>query len=88
MYEQQSAEVLLAQKKYNFKETNKDEYISSLLNAEIMLKQAVKWLLYEPFNSPEGRLAQRAMEDLRDLRKLIVHAQSNSAKNNSKNNRK
>lgn len=72
MYEQQSTEVLLAQKRHSFKETTKEEYVFSLLEAENMLKQAVKWLLYEPFNSPEGRLAQRAMEELRELRKLVA----------------
>lgn len=81
MYEQQSTEVLLAQKRYKFKETTKDEYLSSLLEAEITMKQAVKWLLYEPFNSPEGRLAQRALQQLRDLRKLVAQVQSSDAGN-------
>lgn len=92
MYEQQSTEVLLAQKKYQFKETTKEEYVSSLLDAEIILKQTVRWLLYEPFNSPEGRLAQRALQELRDLRKLIAQAQSTdidkSGKNKTRKNRK
>lgn len=84
--------MLLAQKQYNFKEITKDEYVSNLLEAEVMLKQAVKWLLYEPLSSPEGRLAQRALQELRDLRKLVAHAQSSnsdkSVKSRKKNDRK
>lgn len=85
MYEQQSTEVLLAQKRYSFKEISKDDYVSSLLSAEVMLKQAVKWLLYEPFKSPEGRLAQRAMGELKDLRKLVTQAQSSDKDKAAKN---
>lgn len=85
MHQQQSTEVLLAEKRYKFKETTKEEYLTSLLEAEIVLKQAVKWLLYEPFSSPEGRLAQRALQELRDLRKLVVQVQSSDGDKNGKN---
>lgn len=72
----QRAEVQVAQKLYyNEKEMTGDEFVNSLLSAEATIKEAIKLLLYEPSNSPEGRLTQRAMQELRSLRNTIAQVE-------------
>lgn len=39
--------------------------------AEKYLKDAIKFLLFEPQSTPEATLCRRAMEELRDLKKSI-----------------
>lgn len=76
LYELQRAEVQLAQKRYyNEKQISSDEFISNLLSAETTIKEAIKLLLYEPSNSPEGRLTQRAIQELRSLRSKIAQVE-------------
>lgn len=79
MYELHGAEVQLAQKLFNEKQTTSDEFVKSLLCAETTIKEAIKLLLYEPTKSPEGRLTQRAMQDLRNLRSKIAQVELESS---------
>lgn len=75
MYELQAAQVQLAQKLYNGKEISNNVFVEKLLSSESMIKEAIRLLLYEPSNSPEGRLTQRAMQELRSLRNIIAQAE-------------
>lgn len=39
-----------------------------LREAEIIVKEAIRMLLYEPVSNPEGLLAKQAMYELKELR--------------------
>ncbi|EFA08327.1 hypothetical protein TcasGA2_TC005969 [Tribolium castaneum] len=67
MYELHSAVVSLAQKCYNNREFGIEEFVKKLLTAENILKNSIKYLLYEPMKSPEGRLAQNTLSELKML---------------------
>ncbi|KAJ8928049.1 hypothetical protein NQ314_019419 [Rhamnusium bicolor] len=90
LHELQSALVDLAHKQYRDKEINAEELIVKLLTAETPLKEAIKHLLYEPSKSPEGRLAQTALSELKVLRMSINDIQRDllSIGSEPKNNRK
>ncbi|XP_044252977.1 SET domain-containing protein SmydA-8-like isoform X1 [Tribolium madens] len=75
MYELHSAVANLAQKCYNNKEFGTEEFVKRLLAAETILKNSIKYLLYEPVKSPEGRLAQNALSELKMLRLSINNIQ-------------
>ncbi|KAJ8982545.1 hypothetical protein NQ317_005547 [Molorchus minor] len=71
LHEMHSAMVDLSQKQYRDKELNETELIEKLLLAESTLKESIKHLLYEPPKSPEGRLSQMALSELKMLRQSI-----------------
>ncbi|KAL1494115.1 hypothetical protein ABEB36_009764 [Hypothenemus hampei] len=71
MYELQSAIVDISNKQFKDKDINEEELIKELQTAEKILKDSVKFLLYEPKNSPEGRMAQMALNELKLLRHSI-----------------
>ncbi|EFA08328.1 hypothetical protein TcasGA2_TC005970 [Tribolium castaneum] len=75
MYELHSAVASLAQKCYNNREFGIEEFVKKLLTAENFLKNSIKYLLYEPMKSPEGRLAQNALSELKMLRLSINNIQ-------------
>lgn len=68
LYQLQSTQVALANKRYQCKEITCFTYLPLLIEAQENLTTALKYLLYEPKNSPEGRLAQCALNDLKLLR--------------------
>lgn len=75
MYELQSAIVDISNKQYRDKEIGDEELISELQTAEKILKDSVKYLLYEPPKSPEGRMAQMGLNELKMLRNSIQSIQ-------------
>ena len=75
MYELQSAIVDISNKQYRDKELTDEGLLSELKAAENILKESVKYLLYEPNQSPEGRLAQMALSELKMLRSSIKNIQ-------------
>lgn len=80
LYELHSAVVSLAERIYKSKETDKEGFMKMLLLAESTLKNSIKSLLYEPVKSPEGRLAQNALSELKMLRATISNFQSEEKK--------
>lgn len=88
LYELHSGVVSLAQKIYKSREIDKNEFLKMLFMAEDALKNAVKLLLYEPVKSPEGRLAQNALSELKMLRGIINNLQKENSKQNKKDNKK
>ncbi|KAJ8959639.1 hypothetical protein NQ318_021826 [Aromia moschata] len=90
LYELHSATADLAHKQHREKEINEEELVGQLLLAETTLKEAIKHLLYEPTKSPEGRLAQTALSELKMLRLSINNIQKDllNAKVDSKDSRK
>ncbi|XP_050297845.1 SET domain-containing protein SmydA-8-like isoform X2 [Anthonomus grandis grandis] len=77
MYELHTALVDIANKRYRDNELNDHELLKELETAERILKESIKFLLYEPPKSPEGRLAQDAMGELKMLRNSIKNIQQN-----------
>lgn len=71
LYQLQTAQIDLAHKMHRNGEINLDGLLCKLRNAEANLKEAVQYLLYEPIKSPEGKIAQMAMSELRMLRLSI-----------------
>jgi hypothetical protein len=86
MYELHSAVANLAQKSFRDKEISKEEFVKKLLFAENTLKSSIKYLLYEPINSPEGRLAQNALSELKVLRLTIGNLQKDENTTQKKSN--
>lgn len=71
MYELQSAIVDISHKQYRAQELDEEGLVVELQTAEKILKDSVKYLLYEPPKSPEGRMAQMALHELKMLRGSI-----------------
>lgn len=71
LYQLQSAQIDLAHKMYRNGEINLNGLLCKLRQAEANLKEAVQYLLYEPIKSPEGKIAQIAMSELKMLRLSI-----------------
>jgi hypothetical protein len=67
-------------------DTSKD-LLLRLREAEASLREAVTQLLYEPTNSPEGRLARIAMQDLKMLRCNIQRVETLITENGRDNRR-
>ncbi|XP_017774573.1 PREDICTED: protein msta-like [Nicrophorus vespilloides] len=68
LYELHKAKSQLVYEAYNCNLVDVCQYLEGLQEAQNILKESMKHLLYEPKCSPEGKLAQRAMNDLRVLR--------------------
>ncbi|KAJ9577911.1 hypothetical protein L9F63_025224 [Diploptera punctata] len=75
LYELQDPIVMLANKDFEGGEITVRDLLSKLREAEGYLREAISQLIYEPMNSPEGHLARVAMQDLKNLRYSIQHAE-------------
>ncbi|KAK9752787.1 SET domain [Popillia japonica] len=71
LFQLQSTQINLANKQYQYKEIPASTYLETLLLAERNLTEAIKYLVYEPKNSPEGRLTKHALNDLKILKSTI-----------------
>lgn len=63
--------VMSANRAYDNGEITPEQLLEILLEAENYLKESVSILLYEPNESPEGRLRAKAMQELKFLRNSI-----------------
>ncbi|GLV35041.1 SET and MYND domain containing arthropod-specific member 4 [Carabus blaptoides fortunei] len=70
-YEMHIPMVVLANREYDSGEISAEELLKRMLESEDVLKKAISCLLYEPSASPEGRLAARALHELKLLRKSV-----------------
>nr|CAI5827592.1 unnamed protein product [Callosobruchus analis] len=75
LYHLQSAMIDLAHKQYQDKDINISQLITKLVEAELKLKTALTHLLHEPPKSPEGRICQMALSELKMLRTSIGNIQ-------------
>lgn len=71
MYELHTPKVMLANREYDSGEITSEELLNRLMDCENLLKDAISMLLYEPSNSPEGKLLRVAIDELRVLRENI-----------------
>lgn len=67
---------MLANREFDSGEISSDELEKRLEVADATLREAVSMLLYEPANSPEGKLLRLAMDELRSLRENMVDLKS------------
>lgn len=72
LYELHVPLVMLATREFDSGEITSEELLTRLEAADSTLREAVSMLLYEPANSPEGKLLRLAMDELRALRENIV----------------
>lgn len=67
--------VISANRAYDNGEISPEQLLGVLVEAEDHLKESVSILLYEPNQSPEGRLRAKAMQELKMLRSSISNVQ-------------
>lgn len=77
LYQLQLAQIDLAHKMHSDGEINVTSLVSKLGEAQTILKEAVRYLIYEPIKSPEGKIAQMAMSELKMLRISIENLAKN-----------
>ncbi|XP_031622416.1 SET domain-containing protein SmydA-8-like isoform X2 [Contarinia nasturtii] len=68
LYEQFAPLVQLARLHHQHKIITDAEYLRQLCEAEIIVKESIGMLLYEPSSNPEGMLCKQAMFELKELR--------------------
>ncbi|KOC67669.1 Protein msta, isoform A, partial [Habropoda laboriosa] len=72
LYEMHLPLVLLANRAYSAREISSVELASRLEEAGSLLKKSLTMLLLEPADTPEGKLAKRALQELKALNQNIV----------------
>lgn len=68
--------IILANKSYSAREISPEQLGYQLEEARDLLKKALTMLLLEPATMPEGKLAKRALEELRTLNQNISDVKS------------
>ncbi|XP_034190876.2 SET domain-containing protein SmydA-8 [Osmia lignaria lignaria] len=72
LYEMHLPLVLLANRAYSAREISSAELASRLEEAGSLLKKSLTILLLEPVDTPEGKLAKRALQELKALNQNIA----------------
>lgn len=72
LYEMHLPLVLLANRAYSAREISSNELASRLEEAGSLLKKSLTMLLLEPVDTPEGKLAKRALQELKALNQNII----------------
>ncbi|XP_030376101.1 SET domain-containing protein SmydA-8 [Scaptodrosophila lebanonensis] len=67
LYELANTQAELARKLYSEQEYGADELLAELQRTEIMLRESLRMLLYEPIATPEGNLARCMLRELKEL---------------------
>ncbi|XP_055840243.1 SET domain-containing protein SmydA-8 [Episyrphus balteatus] len=67
LYEMFTSYAELNRLRFHENEINEFELLEILKQAETMLREAIRMLLYEPVNTPEGQLTKSMLKELRDL---------------------
>lgn len=76
LYEIHLPLALLANREYNAREISPAELVKRLEEAGGFLKKSLTMLLLEPVNTPEGKLAKRALQELKSLNENIADVKS------------
>lgn len=72
LYEMHLPMVLLANRAYSAREISSAELALRLEEAGSLLKKSLTMLLLEPVDTPEGKLAKRALQELKALNQNIA----------------
>lgn len=76
LYEIHLPLALLANREYNAREISPSELVKRLEEAGSFLKKCLTMLLLEPVDTPEGKLAKRALQELKSLNENIADVKS------------
>lgn len=76
LYEMHLPMIILANRSYSAREISAAQLAHQLEEARDLLKKALTMLLLEPATTPEGKLAKRALEELRTLNQNINDVKS------------
>ncbi|XP_077261989.1 SET domain-containing protein SmydA-8 isoform X2 [Temnothorax americanus] len=76
LYEMHLPVIILANRSYSAREISSTQLACQLEEAKDLLKKALTMLLLEPPTTPEGKLAKRALEELRTLNQNISDVKS------------
>ncbi|XP_029172034.1 SET domain-containing protein SmydA-8-like isoform X1 [Nylanderia fulva] len=76
LYEIHLPMIILANQSYSAREISSEQLVCQLEEARDLLKKALTMLLLEPVTTPEGKLAKRALEELRTLNQNISDVKS------------
>lgn len=76
LYEIHLPMIILANQSYSASEISSRQLVCRLEEARDFLKKALTMLLLEPATTPEGKLAKRALEELRILNQNISDVKS------------
>ncbi|XP_011703428.1 PREDICTED: protein msta, isoform B-like isoform X3 [Wasmannia auropunctata] len=76
LYEMHLPIIILANRSYSAREISSTQLACQLEEARDLLKKALTMLLLEPPTTPEGKLAKRALEELRTLNQNISDVKS------------
>ncbi|XP_014482025.1 PREDICTED: uncharacterized protein LOC106748219 isoform X2 [Dinoponera quadriceps] len=76
LYEMHLPMIILANRSYSAREISSAQLARQLEEARDLLKKALTMLLLEPATTPEGKLAKRALEELRMLNQNIGDVRS------------
>lgn len=68
--------IILANRSYSAREISSEQLACQLEKAKDLLKEALTVLLLEPPSTPEGKLAKKALEELRTLNQNINDTRS------------
>lgn len=71
MHELSSTEISYADYLLNSNKIEEIKYVEMLKSAETSLKKSLEMLMYEPRNSPEGRLMQQCLLEMKTIRRII-----------------
>ncbi|GAB1863097.1 MSTAA protein [Camponotus japonicus] len=76
LYEMHLPMIILANQSYSAREISSAQLVCRLEEARVLLKKALTMLLLEPATTPEGKLAKKALEELRTLNQNISDVKS------------
>ncbi|XP_012234310.1 uncharacterized protein [Linepithema humile] len=76
LYEMHLPMIILANRSYSAREISSAQLACRLEEARDLLKKALTMLFLEPVTTPEGKLAKRALEELRTLNQNISDVKS------------
>ncbi|XP_004517861.1 protein msta [Ceratitis capitata] len=77
LYEMANTTAELHRMRYEQKELQKMELVALLKHIEQMLREAIRMLLYEPPDTPEGQMTKNMLKELKDLQNDIKYLEEN-----------
>lgn len=77
LYEMANTIAELHRMRYEQKELQKSELVELLKRVELMLRESVRMLLYEPPETPEGQMTKCILKELKDLQNDVKYLEEN-----------
>nr|XP_014102104.1 SET domain-containing protein SmydA-8 [Bactrocera oleae] len=77
LYEMANTLAELHRMRYDQKELQKTELVELLKRVEMMLRESVRMLLYEPLETPEGQMTKSILKEIKDLQNDVKYLEEN-----------